>query len=67
MGRLGADAVRRRAVGRGLVQGFLVLVPGRRLEVEDDFLHRAGERVRSLGRVGAVDDQAVVAADVHAA
>ena len=44
----GADAVRRRAVGCGLVQGLLVLVAGRGLEVEDDFLHRAGEGVRSL-------------------
>ena len=37
-----------------------------RLQVEDDLLDRARERVRRLVLVGEVDDETVVAADVHA-
>ncbi len=35
-------------------------------DIEDDLLDRAGERERRLVGVASVDDQAVVAADVHA-
>ena len=48
-----------------LVQSLLRLVV-RRLQVEHDLLHGACEGIRSLVLVGEVDDQAVVAADVHA-
>src|SRR6516225_9614123 len=49
-----------------LVQRLLGLVVSR-LEVEDDLLHGAGKGVWSSLLVGAVDDQAIVAANVHAA
>src|SRR5271157_1550355 len=50
---------------RVFVQGLLV-IGCRGLEVEHDLLHGSGEGVRGLVLIGEVDDQAVVAADVHA-
>jgi len=63
--RLGADAVRDRVQAYVLVQRVLVLV-NRRLEVENDLVPRARERVRPVVLVGEVDHKAVVTADVHA-
>ena len=50
---------------RVLVQGLLRLLV-RRFQVEHDLLDGAREGVRGLGLVGEVDDEAVVAANVHA-
>jgi hypothetical protein len=47
------------------VPGKLVRAVGVRGHVEDHFLDRAGERERCPGGVTAVDDQAVVPADVQ--
>ena len=50
---------------RMLVQGLLRLVV-RWLQVEHDLLHSTREGVRGLVLVGTVDDEAIVAANVHA-
>src|SRR6266487_7166303 len=50
---------------RVLVQGLFHLLV-RRLQVEHDLLHGACKDILSLVLVGAVDDEAVVAANVHA-
>src|SRR5215475_5422208 len=47
------------------VQLLLVLVGQVRLDVEDHFLDRAGERERLAVLVAAVDHPAVVTADAH--
>src|SRR4051812_27981331 len=49
-----------------LVEGVLVVAVEVRGDVEDHLANRAGERERRLVGVAAVDDQAVVAADIHA-
>ena len=50
---------------RRLMQRLLVNRGQVRLDVEDDLLHRARERERRLVGVAAVNDPAVVAANVH--
>src|SRR3954452_3766908 len=49
-----------------LVEGVFVVAVEVGGDVEDDLADRAGERERRLVGVAAVDDEAVVAADVHA-
>src|SRR5271156_4683454 len=63
---LGVDAAGGVCLMGVRVQGILVLAVGVRGYVEDHLLDCAGERERRLGGVAAVDDQAVVPADVQA-
>ena len=63
---LGADAAGGVRLLGVLVEGVLVVAVQVRRDVEDDLLDGAGERERRLVGVAAVDDQAVVTADVEA-